>query len=172
MNQTRGWQAITLLIIIAFLYLFKIALYNDIKHLASTIYSKLAGNSVAALTETNTEFNLLKHQQNELITQNKAITQVSVISSLTELIESLSQMVVDKDLMISSIEPLTTKQQGNLIEYSFMLQVKGTYKNTGLFIQSVENTFPLTRFEKVDLKPNTIDGVDVVLQLAIYSIRQ
>jgi Tfp pilus assembly protein PilO len=81
-------------------------------------------------------------------------------------------MVVDKNLMMSSIDPLTTKQQGNFTEYSFMLQVVGTYKNTGLFIQAVENTFPLTRFEKVDLKPNAIDGIDVVLQLVIYSKRQ
>lgn len=172
MNQTRGWQAMTLLVIIVFLYLFKIALSKDMRHLASTIYSKQAGNSVVAFTETDTELNLLKHQQNELIMQNKAIPQVSVVSSATDLIESLSQMVIDKDLMISSIEPLTTKQQGNFTEYSFMLQVVGTYKNTGLFIQAVENTFPLTRFEKVGLKPNATDGVDVVLQLVIYSKRQ
>ncbi len=57
-------------------------------------------------------------------------------------------MVVDKNLMMSSIDPLTTKQQGNFTEYSFMLQVVGTYKNTGLFIQAVENTFPLTRLKK------------------------
>ncbi len=34
-----------------------------------------------ALTETDTELNLLKHQQNELIMQNKAIPQVSAVSS-------------------------------------------------------------------------------------------
>ena len=172
MNQTRGWQAMTLLIIIIFLYLFMITLYNDMRHLASTIYSKQASNSVAAITESDMELILLKRQYNELIMQNKAIPQVSAVSSDTEIIESLSQMVIDKDLMISSIEPLATKQKGNLTEYSFMLQVVGTYKNTGLFIQSVENTFPLTRFEKVGLKPNATDGVDVVLQLVIYSIRQ
>jgi hypothetical protein len=65
MNQTRGWQAMTLLLIIAFLYLFKILLYDDIRHFASTIYSKQAGNSVVALTETDTELNLLKHQQTD-----------------------------------------------------------------------------------------------------------
>lgn len=172
MDQTRGWQAMTLLVIIVFLYLFKIVLYIDMRHLASTIYSRQASNNVAALTESDTELNLLRRQFNELMMQNKAIAQVSAVSSVTELIEALSQMVVDNNLKLSNIEPLATKQQGNLITYSFMLQVIGTYKNTGLFIQSIENTFPLTRFEKVYLKPNTIDGVDGVLQIVIYSIHQ
>lgn len=171
MNQTRGWQTITVLAIMVFLYLFKILLYDDIGHLVSSVYSELGGRNKTALTESDTKLRLLKHQHNELMKHNKAMSQVSVISSVTELIESLSQIVVDMDLILFSIEPLATKQQGSLIEYSFMLQVVGTYKNTGLFIQSIENTFPLTRFEKVGLKPNATNGVDVVLQLVIYSIR-
>ncbi|MCB5252614.1 MAG: type 4a pilus biogenesis protein PilO [Candidatus Cloacimonetes bacterium] len=171
MNQTRAWQAMTLLVIIVFLYLFKILLYDDIWHLVSSVYSELGGRNKTALTESDFKLSLLKHQHNELMKHNKTMSQVSMISSATELIESLSQIVVDMDLILVSIEPLATKQQGSLIEYSFMLQVVGTYKNTGLFIQSLENTFPLTRFEKVGLKPNATNGVDVALQLVIYSIR-
>lgn len=172
MNQTRGWQTITILIIMLFLYLFKILLYNDLRHLASSVSSELGGSNKAALTESDTKLILLKHQHNELMKQNNADEIVSEIPSVITLLESLAQMVVDNNLKLSSIEPLATKQQGNLIAYSFMLQVIGTYKNTGLFIQSIENTFPLTRFSKVDLKPNTIDGVDGVLQIVIYSIHQ
>lgn len=169
MNQTRGWQTITLLIIMVFLYLFKVLLYDDIRQLTSSVYSELGGNNKAALSESDTKLSLLKHQRNELMKHNEAIVQVSEISSVTVLIESLTQMVVDYNLKIASIEPLATKQNENMKEYSFMLQVIGTYKNTGLFIQSFENTFPLSRLEKVELRPNTIDGIDGTLHLIVFS---